>query len=631
MDSIVQCRVETIATDEDDIEVEPRSCSVKRRGYLRAPFDRRSSRERQHQVLYVEGRTHEAPKEVGIGRFASWSEAAEMPLDSVCVGPDHDALVVTGIRKYESAKGVRYKARYRKPDGREGSKAGFRTEASAKAFLRDLEQSRAHGTFVDPARGRETIAVVAEEWLTRRRAATAQRNGKLSTLARVEGIVEKHIIPVLGDHRVGALTQADVDAWVNTLSGEAESIRKYVSVLRGIMKHAMRSKRIAVNPVHDLTLPKVVRQKKRYLSHEQVTALHDAVNRTNDGESHGYGVITTLLAYCGLRWSEVSGLRIDDVDFEKRRIHIGHTIVLVGGRQVEDVPKNYEAREVPIPGFLATMLTEHVERREIEIVEDIARLTAHLERITTREQQIADLRTKYNTMTAYIAEVTEARRVLNERIAGINADRVQRIATELPYEALDESIARAERKLARLPRPEVLTKRRDGIPAKIERLEKRAAKDPRQKEIIEQGLAALAQKPLFVGARTRTWLRNATFRSGWLTPAVALMDAEARAAALKADLPIPRPLGDLEPHELRHTCASLAVSAGANVKVVQRLLGHEKASVTLDVYSDLFETDLDDVARRMDEIVWAMSADTDFSRGASETRPIPEDDPVWQK
>lgn len=30
----------------------------------------------------------------------------------------------------------------------------------------------------------------------------------------------------------------------------------------------------------------------------------------------------------------------------------------------------------------------------------------------------------------------------------------------------------------------------------------------------------------------------------------------------------------ITPKALRHTCASLAISAGANVKVIQRLLGH---------------------------------------------------------
>jgi integrase len=59
-------------------------------------------------------------------------------------------------------------------------------------------------------------------------------------------------------------------------------------------------------------------------------------------------------------------------------------------------------------------------------------------------------------------------------------------------------------------------------------------------------------------------------------------------------------LAGLTPHELRHTAASLAVSAGANVKAVQRMLGHASAAMTLDVYSGLFDDDLDGVAERLD-------------------------------
>jgi integrase len=61
-------------------------------------------------------------------------------------------------------------------------------------------------------------------------------------------------------------------------------------------------------------------------------------------------------------------------------------------------------------------------------------------------------------------------------------------------------------------------------------------------------------------------------------------------------------LHHLTPHELRHTAASLAVSAGANVKAVQRMLGHASAAMTLDVYSGLFDDDLDGVADRMDSL-----------------------------
>ena len=57
---------------------------------------------------------------------------------------------------------------------------------------------------------------------------------------------------------------------------------------------------------------------------------------------------------------------------------------------------------------------------------------------------------------------------------------------------------------------------------------------------------------------------------------------------------------DITPHDLRHTCASLAVSAGVNVLALQRMLGHTSANVTLDTYADLFDDDLDAVAVTLD-------------------------------
>jgi integrase len=80
--------------------------------------------------------------------------------------------------------------------------------------------------------------------------------------------------------------------------------------------------------------------------------------------------------------------------------------------------------------------------------------------------------------------------------------------------------------------------------------------------------------------------RNSNFRARRFDPAV-------KAAGLPG----------LKLHELRHTAASLAVQAGANVKAVQRMLGHSTATMTLDVYADLFDSDLEGVAMRLDEAV----------------------------
>lgn len=79
------------------------------------------------------------------------------------------------------------------------------------------------------------------------------------------------------------------------------------------------------------------------------------------------------------------------------------------------------------------------------------------------------------------------------------------------------------------------------------------------------------------------------------------MYAVARCQA--ADPSFPR----ITAHSLRHTAASLAISAGANPKVVARMLGHASAAMTLDVYAELFDSDLDSVAERVSKMCprWA--------------------------
>ncbi|WP_074316156.1 tyrosine-type recombinase/integrase [Micromonospora cremea] len=87
-------------------------------------------------------------------------------------------------------------------------------------------------------------------------------------------------------------------------------------------------------------------------------------------------------------------------------------------------------------------------------------------------------------------------------------------------------------------------------------------------------------------------LRNTNFRARVFEPAAASVG-----------------LAGLTPHDLRHTAASLAVAAGANVKAVQRMLGHASASMPLDVYAGQFGDDLDAVANRLDDAVTAWGKD----------------------
>lgn len=56
---------------------------------------------------------------------------------------------------------------------------------------------------------------------------------------------------------------------------------------------------------------------------------------------------------------------------------------------------------------------------------------------------------------------------------------------------------------------------------------------------------------------------------------------------------------DARPHDLRHTCATVAIASGSDVKSVQDLLGHATASFTLNVYAHSSEKMKEDTAARM--------------------------------
>lgn len=103
------------------------------------------------------------------------------------------------------------------------------------------------------------------------------------------------------------------------------------------------------------------------------------------------------------------------------------------------------------------------------------------------------------------------------------------------------------------------------------------------REMLTEHMAGKSPDDLLFASPTGEPLRNTNFRRRVWDPAVR-----------EAGVP------NVTPHDLRHTAASLAVNIGANVKAVQRMLGHASAAMTLDVYADLFEDSLDEVADRLD-------------------------------
>lgn len=251
------------------------------------------------------------------------------------------------IKPYETAAGKRYRVRYRKPDGSQTDKRGFRTKRDAEIFAATVEVKKATGDYVDPTRARVTIGERAPSWLDAKRTAL-----KESSYLALEIAWRVHVEPRWADVPFSRIVRSDVQDWVSELSRKrgASTVIAAYGVLAGIIDSAVDDKRAARNEARGVELPRKVSKAHIYLTHTQVDALaadmRDVQKRT----------LVRVLAYTGVRWGEVTGLRVRAVDFQRKRLRVDENAVEVNGHIIVGTPKNHERRTVPYPAFLEAEL-----------------------------------------------------------------------------------------------------------------------------------------------------------------------------------------------------------------------------------------------------------------------------------
>lgn len=108
--------------------------------------------------------------------------------------------------------------------------------------------------------------------------------------------------------------------------------------------------------------------------------------------------------------------------------------------------------------------------------------------------------------------------------------------------------------------------------------------------LLEQHVGNLEPGALVFTSPSGAELRSSNFARRVFHPAVE------RCQAVAPDFP------DVVFHDLRRTAVTLAVSAGANVKLVQQIAGHSSAVTTLDVYAQLFAEDAHSSAQAVDAL-----------------------------
>ena len=171
-----------------------------------------------------------------------------------------------------------------------------------------------------------------------------------------ESHLRAHIIPELGQVSLTQLDVRRVQEFVNKISPgrSGKMVENIVLTLTGIIRHASKwDKEVQPINVSDLTMPPKEKAKPQFLSGQEIKTLIKASR----------GVLRTILivlALTGMRINEVLGLRVEDVDFENKVIHV--TKSAYNGKL--GTPKSVaSAADIPLSAVLAKELREHLKSK----------------------------------------------------------------------------------------------------------------------------------------------------------------------------------------------------------------------------------------------------------------------------
>jgi integrase len=171
---------------------------------------------------------------------------------------------------------------------------------------------------------------------------------KASTIAGKESILKAHLYPRLGDKRLDAIGDEDVQALKSSLAKRSrKTVNNVLAVLGKLLKVAVKWKVICNLPC-TVELMKVSNVVVKFYEFGQYKRLVEAADR------YDVRSLTVILlgGDAGLRMGEILALRWCDVDFRRKQIAVQQAV----WQGVVDVPKSGHGRVVPMTDALLAAL-----------------------------------------------------------------------------------------------------------------------------------------------------------------------------------------------------------------------------------------------------------------------------------
>jgi integrase len=261
---------------------------------------------------------------------------------------DDDGTTRT-VRSAAYGSGKHWRARYVDDDGREHAK-GFDTKTAATSWLLTTMAALETGSYVDPKQGKATFASFYRDWSERQ----VWVSGTRTNMDLVIGAVP------FGDVPLTDLRASHLESWVASMAQTfaPSTVRSRFANVRTVIRAAVADRRMPRDVTGRVRLPRA-----RKASAAMTIPTTEQVGAVIQVAEPEFSALIAVCAFAGLRLGEASALKVSDVDFLHREIHVSRQVQWPGDGPAEiRGPKYGSERAVCAPDGLLTLLAEHVRQ-----------------------------------------------------------------------------------------------------------------------------------------------------------------------------------------------------------------------------------------------------------------------------
>lgn len=245
-------------------------------------------------------------------------------------------------------RGKRWRARYVDEHGQERAK-GFTRKVDAQRWLDEITAAVISGNYVDPRHGAITFGSFYREWSSRQ----IWVPGTIRAMDLAANSTTFANVPFTD------LRPSHIESWVKAMQDRdlaASTIKTRFVNVRSVLRAAVRDRVLSRDVSDRVMLP---RQRKAAAAMTIPTPVEvGAMMRAADAE---FVAFVALAAFAGLRLGEAGALRVSDIDFMRKEVHVRRQVQRANGSTVEiRAPKYGSERTVYVSGRLIEILAEHV-------------------------------------------------------------------------------------------------------------------------------------------------------------------------------------------------------------------------------------------------------------------------------